>query len=169
MAEDLIIKKKVKYAGVFDFNDFYEMLNGAFGQLSYDIDEVDHKKKGSVYGFIWEGFKIVDDYSRFKIWLKVHITNLKEVEVDDNGKKRKMYEGDVLMIFKGFIITDYGGKWEANPYLVFLKGFFDKYLYGKQGSPTIAKGVYKQWVVKLDQDVAEIINESKSFLHMYKA
>ena len=173
MAEDLIVKKKVSYSGVFDLKEFYDLLNSAFGDLAYEVVEKDHKLKhqsrGLLYGFIWEGEKNVDDYSRLKLWLKVQATSLKKVEIEDGGKKREMYEGDVLMVFQGFVVTDYGGKWAANPYLVFLKGFFDKYLYGRQGSPALAKGVYKEWVAKMDSDVKEVINEAKSFLQMYKA
>ncbi|MBR9678825.1 MAG: hypothetical protein GON13_00980 [Nanoarchaeota archaeon] len=173
MAADLVVKKKVSYSGVFDMKDFYELLNSIFCELDYDITEKDHKLKhqpdGILYGFIWEGEKSVDDYSLLKIWLKVHASGLKKVEIEDGGKKREMYEGNILMVFQGSIVTDYGGKWEANPYLVFLKGFFDKYLYGKQGSPALAKGVYKDWVAKISRDVKEVINEAKSFLQMYKS
>jgi hypothetical protein len=170
---DLVIKRKLTYSGVFDFKDFYDMLNGVYSELKYDIDEIDHKAKhtarGLVYNIIWESTKNVDDYTRFKVWMKILTDKMKRVEVEEAGKKKEMFEGDIRMIFKGFLVTDYGGKWEGNPYLVFLKGFFDKYLYGRQGSPALAKGIYHEWVVKLDKDVREIMNETKSFLHVYKA
>ena len=173
MAEnDLVVKRKLAYTGVFDFKDFYEALMGAYDDLKYDVDEVDHKAKhketGLFYTLIWESVKNVDDYTRFYIWMKLLTENMKEVEVEDGGKKRKMYDGDIRIIFKGYLVTDYGGRWEGNPYLVFLKGFFDKYLYGKQGSPRLAKGLYKEWVIKLEKDVNGVMNEAKAFLHMQK-
>ncbi len=165
---DQIIKKKLSYSGVFDLKEFYEMLAGVIGSLGYEISEGDHKFKGKSYAFIWNCDKQVDDYSQLSIWLRFDGTSLKEVEVDDNGVKRKMYQGDIYILFKGSVTTDYGGRWEANPYLVFLKGFFDKYLYGRQGSPALAKGAYASWVKSIDSDVKEVINEIKSFLHLYK-
>lgn len=169
---DQIAKNKVSYSGVLDIKEFYEMLNSVYSELKYEIDEIDHKvkhtSKGMLYAFIWENTKNVDDYTRFKIWMKVYAENLQPVQADVDGKKKELHEGEVQIIFKSFVITDYGGKWEGNPYLVFLKGFFDKYLYGRQGTPYLAKGVYADWIDKCLKDQADIIKEVKAFLHLYK-
>ena len=45
------------------------------------------------------------------------------------GVKIKINQGKVMMIFDGYLVSDYEGKWKGKPLIYFLRTIFDKYVF----------------------------------------
>ena len=50
------------------------------------------------------------------------------VEVMREGVKVKRDKGTVEVKFTAYLERDYENRWEANPFLKFLRGIYDKYI-----------------------------------------
>ena len=77
------------------------------------------------------------------------------VEVEIDGSKEKMNKGQLEIKFKSVLLKDYRESWTSNPFIKFLRTFYDKYL---------IKERLEQYEGKLIGDMEEMIAECKSFL-----
>jgi hypothetical protein len=164
MAEEILVTKaRVGYSGIFSMDDFYRLMYDLFSGLGYDVEEAKYttKKKpdGDVIAIEWNNFKKVDDYSQFKIWMKISISELEKVQVQIGGIPSTKNKGNVEMELKVMIITDYENRWEINPMLKFLKGIYDVYFY---------KSTFDTWKQKAATDMHTIENEAKAFFNMQR-
>lgn len=163
MEEIAITKARVKYKGLFSFGDYYRILYDLFRSLGYDVEEQKYKHKtkpeGDEIEIEWNCYKKIDDYSLFRIFAKTLITGLQKVETVEGGMKRTKNTGDVELEIKCFIQTDYENKWETSPFLKFLKGIYDAYLY---------RSTLETWKEKVAYDMHTVENEIKAFFHMQR-
>ncbi len=169
--EDIILEKTIAYEGVMDFKEVYELLSSTFGTLGYNIAEEKQvlKSKGAkrTHEAEWVCTRNVDQYTLFQIKLSISAT-VSDIDVSEEGVAVRRESGSLKLKFKGSLITDYANKWEGSPYYKVMKNFFDKFLYGKGRSASLAKGTYKQWIGKVSDDFETVIGEVKALLHLYK-
>lgn len=170
--EDNIAKKEIKYTGVMDVKEIYEGISSNMSNLGYDVDETEHilKTKGGkrTHEIKWECTKNIDKYTRFLIKVEIKTKDVADVDVEEAGKSVRKEEGEIKVKLESYLVTDYLGKWMGSPYNVFLKNFFDRFLYGRRTSPGLARGTYKQWIEKITSDFDIIVNEIKALFHLYK-
>lgn len=164
MVEDInITVGRVKYSGIFSFDDYYKLLYDLFRSLGYDIEEAKYSHKTSPTGdsatIEWNCYKKVDDYSQFKIWAKTEINDLEKVQVQSKEQVLSRNKGSCYLEMKANIMTDYENRWEINPILKFLKGFYDVYFY---------KSTFDTWKAKVALDLHTVENEAKAFFNMQR-
>ena len=162
MEEISVTKSKLNYSGYFDFGDFYTLLWRTLKDLGYVVVEENYKRSvsggGEEINISWSAFKNVDDYSRFKIGIRILILGLKKQEVKlPNGATVKKDKGNIFLTFSVSIQTDYLNKWETHPLLKFLKGFYDYYIYRKQ---------IESLTSKVLEELGSLENEVKSYFQM---
>jgi hypothetical protein len=107
----------------------------------------------------FEPFKKYTDYSKSVIKIKAQFQDVKDIVIERDGRKVKMQEGKVIMIFDGILETDYEGRWEGKPGFFVLRTIFEKYVY----TPFISgfeRGV--------KEDVMALKNNVKAFLNLTK-
>ena len=160
MAEkDTIIAGKLKQAGDFDFNGFYEFVYDWLRGEDYDIGEKKYSEKVSGESknieIIWECYKKVSDYFKFMIKMDWNITGLKKIEVVKDGKKIKTNSGTIEIKFRAVLIKDYESRWENHPFWKFLRGFYDRY---------IIRTRVEQYEERLLGEINEYIAEIKGLL-----
>jgi len=155
--EQQVAKAVVSQQSVFKVKDFYEFLYDLVKSLGYDIIEDEFRKDGGETVFEWSCFRWVDDYLKFKIWIKAAITDAKSVKVKRGGVTESMSKAKASMTIKGFVVTDWQNRWENNPLIKFLKGVYDKYLF---------KPVLDDQKKILKDKVYLIENEVKSFFEL---
>ena len=133
MAEkDQLIKEKVEHSGVWDFKGLYSFTHGWLQEEDYGVEE--EKYSETVSGdarninFEWKATKTFSDYFKHEMKLKFEVKELKEVEVEIDGKKRKMNKGKVTVEIKGTIIKDHQSKWDITPWYRFLRDVYNKYI-----------------------------------------
>ena len=133
MAEkDTQFSGKIKQKGIFDFRKLYNFSYDLLREEGYRIQEknytegiVGDNKKTEIK---WIALKKVSDYFRYMIQVDWLVLNMKNVEVQREGKKIKMNSGEVELRIKGILIKDYEHKWEDNPFFKILRGIYDRYL-----------------------------------------
>lgn len=162
MAErDTILRRTVRYDGIFDFNDLYKLLNSYLWGGNYIVVEQNYQEKvvGKSKEMLikWEPYKKISDY--FKKILKIRwiITNLREVEVNKDEKKVTMSQGDIEIRFEGILEKDYEDRWEDRPVWKFLRGFYDRF---------IIRARVDDYEDQVATDVDELVAQVKSFLSL---
>ena len=75
------------------------------------------------------GKTIREDYwSALK--LRIRISNIIDVVVlSPEGYRKQMQQGNILIHFDGWLLTNLEAAWEAKPILQFFQKLFDKYIY----------------------------------------
>ncbi len=159
MAEqDKLISTKTKYTGFFHFKDFYQFCHDWLVE-DFGLDVTEKKYQEKLAGdakeveIEWEGYKKVTDYFQFKVVVKWRILGLKNVEINQGGKKIKTNEGSVEIRLAGTLIRDYEGKFEKDAFRKFLRS------------------VYEKWVIpsRIDQMEEKLFSDSNEFLEQAKA
>lgn len=164
MVEEITITKtRVKFTGIFSFDDYYKLIYDLFRGLGYDIEEAKYSHKttpvGDAMTIEWSCYKKVDDYTMFKIWAKTQVEGLEKVQVQIKGSPEFKNKGSCDLEMKANLMTDYENRWEINPLLKFLKGFYDVYFY---------KSTFETWKAKIALDMHTIENEAKAFFNMQR-
>ena len=131
--KDKIYSSKIKYAGVFNFSEFYKFCHEWLAEeLAFDVAEEQYieKIKGDSKDieFKWQGSKKVSDYFKFEINLDFRILGLEKVEVAQNNAKVRTNKGNVEVKCSGTLVRDYESKFETNAFQKFLRGIYEKWV-----------------------------------------
>jgi len=135
MAEKKIVipSQVISYSGIFSVSDIYSHIDSFTRQNGYDKLELLNSEQvfssGKDIVLLIEPYKKITDYAKCVLWVKMIFTDVKEVEIERDGKKKKMNKGNVTIIMQGFLITDYEGKWEQQPWFIFIRTIFDKFVF----------------------------------------
>ncbi len=162
MAEkDLLLKLKTEYSGIFDFPAFYSFAYSWFLGEKYDVDEEKYSEKvsGNERGIVieWKSTKKVSDYFKLEIKVKYEVEHLVDVEVEVDGKKKKMNKGKITINVASTLISDYESKWDANPTLRFMREIYNKY---------IIPGRVDGMKSKVFEDTNNFLEEAKAYLEL---
>jgi len=134
MAEkDAIIKEKFKYSGYGDFKNAYTYAHDWLKQENYNIveDQYTEKVKGSLkdVDIVWKTSKKITDYFKIEIELRWKILGMEDVEVEIDGKKKKMNKFIELGIeMKGGLVKDYKNEWNKSATTKFFKEIYNKFV-----------------------------------------
>jgi hypothetical protein len=127
-----VIKEKLDHSGIFDFAAFYGYAHSWFKNELYGVVEEKYSEKVSGgardISIEWKAIKFISDYFRFEHVIKMEVAGLTDVEVEIEGKKRKMNKGKIAIEIKGVLIKDPGSKWEESKFLQFWREVYDKYI-----------------------------------------
>lgn len=153
----------MEYNGLFDCNELYRLIDVYLKEKGYDkyearnIEQV--TQSGKHIELVLSPWKTVTDYT--KIWMKITLllTNIKEVEVAKDGVKVKLNQGNVHIVFDGYVETDKENKWEGTPLFVFFRTIVDKY---------IIKRYVASWDNEITEDIMHLHSNIKAFLNLYR-
>ena len=154
---------EVGYEGIFNIKEIYKIIDDWVKDYDYDkVEKVSTeyvRPEGKYVELILEPEKKVSDFVKNIIKVKIIARNLKDVEIEQDGMKKSMQEGNMLITFTGVLETDYEGKWEQKASIFFLRVLVDKYIY---------KFYTDKFESGLARDVNELSTQVKSFLNLYK-
>lgn len=134
MAEkDVILKEKIKYSGYGKFSDAYsyahDLLKGdGFGVIEEQYTE---KVKGNSKDVevSWKASKQITDYFKMELDIKWRVLGLESVEVEVDGKKKKMDKFmDLGIEIKGTLVMDYKNEWNKSATTKFFKDIYNKFV-----------------------------------------
>ena len=156
--KNVVFSSKIKYEGIFSFADFYKFC---YDYITEELDfgvaenEYSEKLKGDTkeLAIEWEGEIKITDYFKYVIKVNFLIFNLANIEVQQEGKKKKTNKGILSVAVKGTMVSDYDGKYETSPMLRFFRG------------------VYEKWIIpsKIEQIEEKLISDCDDFLSQAKA
>ena len=162
MAEKFILIKEVlEHTGVYGFSELYEYLFRWFKEESYGVIEEKYNEKvsGTTRDITveWKCSKGLSDYFKAEISVKIEAGGISDVEVEIEGKKKKMNKGRLRIEFKGVLIRDPDSKWDASPFYRILRDAYNKY---------IIPGRVDTQEDKVKDDVRDVKESLKSFLEL---
>ncbi|RLG10912.1 hypothetical protein DRN73_06690 [Candidatus Pacearchaeota archaeon] len=163
MAEkDKIFSSKVKYSGIFSFQDFYrfcyDWLTDEMGLLVIEDKYVEKLSGDSKNIDIeWTGTRKVTDYFKFDVKVKFRIIGLTNVEVVQNNAKVKTNKGSVEVKLSGTLVRDYQGKFEKTYLSKFLRSIYEKWVIPSR---------VEEYEDKLVGDCDEFLTQVKSYLDL---
>lgn len=134
MAEkDVIVKEKLKYSGYGKFSDAYSYAHDWWKGEGYGIVEEQYteKVKGSSKDVevSWKASKQITDYFKIEVDIKWRILGLESVEVEIDGKKKKMDKFiEVGIETKGTLVKDYKNEWNKSATTKFFKEVYNKFV-----------------------------------------
>ena len=160
--KDQIIKEKLDHSGIFDFGDLYSFMHNWFKDNIYGVNEERYSEKISGaardISFEWKVTKWISDYFKIEHTVRIDVIGLTDVEVEIDGKKKKMNKGKFAMEIKGVLIKDPKNSWdETSPVYKFLRESYDKYII-----PGRVRGVED----KIENDVRAFKDEVKAYLEL---
>lgn len=160
--KDQIIKEKLDHSGIFSFSDLYTFMHTWLKDNLYGVNEEKYGEKVSGasrdIGFEWKATRTLSDYFKIEHTIRVDVTGLTEVEVEIDGKKRRMNKGKIAMEIKGILIKDPKNTWdETSPAYKFLREVYDKYIIPKR---------IKAMENKIENDVRSFKDEVKAYLEL---
>lgn len=159
MAEkDTIFSSKIKYNGVFSFQNFYKFCYDWLSEetnLNLSENKYTEKISGDSKNIDveWEGTRKVTDYFKFEVKVMMKIIGLTNVEINQGGAKIKTNKGSIEVSVKGTLIRDYQGKFE------------------KTAAQKFMRSVYERWVItaRIEQFEDKLIGNCDEFLAQAKA
>tara|TARA_Y100000034_G_scaffold54708_1_gene66993 strand:+ start:3144 stop:3647 length:504 start_codon:yes stop_codon:yes gene_type:complete len=156
--KETIFSSKMEYTGIFPFSDFYNFCyTWLTDETGLDISEDKYEEKLSgdskIIEIEWTGKREVTDYFKFSFSVKFKLTDLKKVEINQEGKKVETNKGKVKISVKGELIRDYKGKFETTAFNKFLRS------------------IYEKWVIpsRIEQFKEDILKNGDEFLAQAKA
>ncbi len=163
MAEkDVITKEVVKYSGYSDFKNLYSYAHDWLKGEKYSVteDQYTEKVKGNSkeVEIVWKAAKKLTEYFKSELDIKWRILGMEDVEVEIDGKKKKMNKFvEIKIEIKGTLIHDYSNQWNKTATTNFFKSLYNKYIIPER-TEEIKDAVEK--------DVQDYKEELKAFLEI---
>ncbi len=104
-------------------------------------------------------WKKITDYARHIIRVEMKLFNVKEVEIERDGRKVRMNTGRVNFVIDAYLQTDWESKWETRPLYFFIRTMVDKFIYKSYTN------LYEGLLVETTNQLYSLL---KSFLNLYR-
>lgn len=154
---------KFSYEGLFNASELYDLISGWFYEKSWDwyerINQEQVTSTGKQIRIVLEPWKSVSDYYKLIIHCKIHMADVKEVEVEHNGEKLKLNQGVIKMTFDGYVVSDRKGQWKDKPLWWFLSFVLEKYFFREH---------FLKFETWLKSDVDDLYHKIKNYLNVFK-
>ncbi len=153
----------IEYSGPFEVKELWVLIDTFFKNHHYDPNEKRHyerrEEEGRLIEVDLEPQKYVSDFLKFHVNMEIRIHNIKNLEVEVQGKKKTIQQADVRIKFRAFVSKVYGERWERNPFGFFIRWFTDKFFYRLHIS---------RFTDELSNDVNLLKTQLKAFLNLYQ-
>ena len=160
----VINQKKIMYHGIFRTDELLSVIREALLEKGYSYLEKKSEELVTPAGRVLElelrPVKNVAQNISLMIRIHVALDNVTETVKEVSGIKQKFQQGDVLITFDAWSLTDYEGHWGNKPLPFFLKGVIHKYFYRFP----LEEGFIRQLV----GDTAYIYGQVKNLLQSYQ-
>lgn len=132
-----IIREKVLHSGFGSLKDTYLFAHDWFKADGFLVVETKYEEKLSgdakEINIEWVASKDLSDYFRMNIIVKWKILAMTEVEVEVDGKRKKMNKfAELSFDIKGLLEKDYRNDWNTNAMQNFFKSVYNKYVIPKE-------------------------------------
>ncbi len=164
MERQLVIDHlKFSYEGLCNAAELFSLIQEWFYEKSWDWTEKTNQEiltsEGRQLHIILEPYKSVSDYYQLIIKITLNIINLKEVEVEVDGKPVKLNHGAIRLLIDGYVVSDRRKQWESRPFYWLISLALEKYFY---------KEHFRKFETWLKSDVDDLYDKIKSYLNTYK-
>ena len=163
--KNLIINNRtLTYKGIFRVDELFKTINDTLAELNYQKQEKKTEEtvfpSGKKTYVELRPFKVKTTYVTLMIKIKISLNNIIEVVKEVDGVKRTFQQGDVIIGFDAWSVTDYVARWGMKPSFFFIKSFINKYIYHfpLEGS----------FIGELKADTTHLVDQIKALFNLYK-
>lgn len=133
----LIDEDELHYEGLFNYLDFYTLINNYITMKGYDKTEVKNEEivtpDGKTINLLLLGiYYIPSDYVRKVLKMEIKVSELKTVETEVDKVKVQINQGKIHIKFSAIMDSDYEGRWDQKSIYRFLRTLFEHYVYRKE-------------------------------------
>lgn len=154
---------KFTYEGLCNAPEIFTLIQEWFYEKGWDWHEKTNQEtttpEGKQLYLVLEPYKNVSDYYRLMIKISLNFINLKDVEVELEGKNVKSQQGVIRMVIDGYVFGDRKKQWDSKPLYWFLGLILEKYFYREH---------FKRFELWLKNDVDDLYDRIKNYLNTYK-
>jgi len=129
----LINNKKITHHGVFRTSELLSEIRHALDEKGYAYAEKKNEELVTTEGRLLQlelrPVKQVSPYMQFMVKIRISLDNITETTKEVSGVKQKYQQGDLVIAFDAWSITDHEGRWGLTPFSYFIKSFIHKYVY----------------------------------------
>jgi len=164
MAEkDIVYSSVIKYKGVFLFSDFYdfcydwiisEIDPNVFNEKNY-VEKINGNKK--TIEIEWEADKKLTDYYKYQLKAKIKVSIEKNTEINQDGRKIRVDNGEVKVAVKSALIKDYQNRFENAAFLKLWRSIYEKW---------ITPSMVNEFEGKVVGDSEEFLSQVKAYLDL---
>ena len=159
----VVDKERITYEGLFSVKEVMDIILSWLSDKGYLPIDKHHKEsvkpEGKFIEFESWPYKKVTDYAKNIIVIRLICTELKDVAIDVEGKKKKLNQGKLQIVFDAYLETDYEARWETKPVFYVIRLMFEKYVY----TPFLS-GFERN----LKNDVYHLKSQIKGYLNLFQ-
>ena len=159
----VIDRLKLQYEGLFNTDELYTLIQTFFYTRHWDwhetMNQEIHSPSGMQIKLIFDPWKSVSDYYKILMNIKLNFIDVKNVEVEHEGRKINMNHGNIRFLIDGYVLSDRFDQWSDKPFTWFLSVLMEKYLF---------KSHYRKKEIWIKSDVDDLHNQIKNYLNMTK-
>jgi len=129
---------KLKWNGVFNLSDLYQKTKMWLDYEGYGDEKKNFKEEryiervkpgGKQLEIVWKGEKNLSDYFSNVIQVNFQFLGLNDIEMQQDGKKKKMQKANVTIEFNASLIKNRQGKWPRDS---LMKKIYEKFVVRKR-------------------------------------
>lgn len=156
------ISKGFKFEGIFNYEEFFRIMDvwmrdkfwDKFEKRNEEFLKPDGTKQIEIEFTPWKKYT---DYYKATLKIEMMVTDLKEVEIEQDGKKKKMHKGKIEWKISGYLVVDYEHRWNREVWY-FIRDVFDKF---------VNRRITKKYYDLLIDDCNELYNTLTAYLNMH--
>ncbi len=149
---DVMPTMYLKHRGMFDHQKLVHGIQDWFVDNGYKFHAPKYKVKASEAEYDIECEREISEYVMYKIGIHMWIYDLKDVDVVQDGEKKKMNEGYLNLDVTGRIEFDWSKRFGGSKFMQWLQDIYHKYVL-KQ---TISDVYEDDLILKMQELVATI-------------
>lgn len=161
--EMIVADQRITYEGIFSLDELHKLITEWLEQKKYDRMDKLHTESirpdGKYVDIVLEPDKMIDDYTDLIIRIRMYVSQLKEVMVEMDGRKRRLNTGKIQIVLDAWVKTDYQGRMESKPIYQFMQTLYDKYIFKTEMSKQHSQ---------LKGDVAHLKESITNYLNLFK-
>lgn len=155
------VNKGFKFEGIFNYDDFFRIMDVWLRDKFFDKHEKrneeflkpDGTKQIEIEFTPWKKYT---DYYKALFKIEMLVSNLKPVEIEQNGKKVMMHKGKIEWKLSGYLVVDYEDRWNVGV-KYFIRDLFDRF---------VNRRITKKYYDLLISDSNDLYNTLTSYLNM---
>lgn len=128
MPADTMPTMYFKYRGTFDQKKLMQGIQQWYIDNNYKFHAAKYKIKASEAEYEANGEHEITEFVKFWVGIHMWIRDLVDVEVIQEGEKKKMQEGYINLDINGKMEYDYTGRFGGSKFMQWLYNFYHKYV-----------------------------------------
>ena len=129
---------KLSYDGLFNAAELYNLVSSFFFEKGWDWYEKFNLEQitptGKQIKIVLEPWKSVSDFYKIAVAIKIHLVDVKDIEVEQEGKMLRLNQGQIKITFDGYVVSDRQGQWTSKPFWWFFTIISQKYFFKNFGA-----------------------------------